>query len=63
MASSSSAAVTAGGGTAELSAAGNFKTRPSVAIVVFGENPYAEFQWQPARDRHGCLDLLHTMKS
>jgi beta-glucosidase len=38
------AAVTGGGGTAELSAAGSFKTRPSVAIVVFGENPYAEFQ-------------------
>jgi beta-glucosidase len=36
--------VQAGGGTAELNAAGNFKTRPDVAIVVFGENPYAEFQ-------------------
>ncbi len=38
------AAVSAAGGTAELNAAGNFKTRPDVAIVVFGENPYAEFQ-------------------
>jgi beta-glucosidase len=37
-------AVQAGGGTAELNASGNFKTRPDVAIVVFGENPYAEFQ-------------------
>jgi beta-glucosidase len=37
-------AVQAAGGTAELSASGNFKTRPDVAIVVFGENPYAEFQ-------------------
>ena len=37
-------AVTAAGGTAELSVAGDFKTRPDVAIVVFGENPYAEFQ-------------------
>jgi len=37
-------AVQAGGGTAELNASGNYKTRPDVAIVVFGENPYAEFQ-------------------
>jgi beta-glucosidase len=37
-------AVTAAGGTAELSVSGAFKTRPDVAIVVFGENPYAEFQ-------------------
>jgi beta-glucosidase len=38
------AAVAAGGGTVELSPAGEFKTRPDAAIVVFGENPYAEFQ-------------------
>ncbi len=38
------AAVRAAGGTTELNAAGNFKTKPDVAIVVFGENPYAEFQ-------------------
>jgi beta-glucosidase len=37
-------AVQAAGGTAELNPGGNFKTRPDVAIVVFGENPYAEFQ-------------------
>lgn len=37
-------AVKAGGGSAELSASGDFKTKPDVAIVVFGENPYAEFQ-------------------
>ncbi len=37
-------AVTANGGTATLSADGRFETRPDVAIVVFGENPYAEFQ-------------------
>ncbi|TLY75565.1 MAG: glycoside hydrolase family 3 protein [Gammaproteobacteria bacterium] len=34
--------VTAAGGTARLSEAGEFHTRPDVAIVVFGENPYAE---------------------
>ncbi len=38
------AAVRAAGGSAELSPSGEFKTRPDVAIVVFGENPYAEFQ-------------------
>jgi beta-glucosidase len=38
------AAVTAAGGSAELSPDGRYKTRPDVAIVVFGENPYAEFQ-------------------
>jgi beta-glucosidase len=37
-------AVTAGGGQAELSPDGSFSTKPDVAIVVFGENPYAEFQ-------------------
>jgi len=38
------AAVKAGGGSAELSTDGNFKKKPDYAIVVFGENPYAEFQ-------------------
>ncbi len=37
-------AVVAAGGTTELSVNGDFKTRPDVAVVVFGENPYAEFQ-------------------
>ena len=37
-------AVTEGGGTAVLSADGSFTDRPDVAIVVFGETPYAEFQ-------------------
>jgi beta-glucosidase len=38
------AAVTSAGGNAELSADGTYRARPDVAIVVFGENPYAEFQ-------------------
>jgi beta-glucosidase len=39
------AAVEAGGGTATLSADGSFSgTPPDVAIVVFGEDPYAEFR-------------------
>ena len=35
--------VGAAGGTAELSSTGEFHTRPDVAIVVFGESPYAEY--------------------
>jgi beta-glucosidase len=36
--------VAAAGGSAQLSLSGEFRERPDVAIVVFGENPYAEFQ-------------------
>ncbi len=36
------ATVAAGGGTATLSVDGSFQARPDVAIVVFGESPYAE---------------------
>ena len=36
--------VRAGGGAAALSVDGSFTARPDVAIVVFGENPYAEFE-------------------
>lgn len=42
--------VTAAGGKVELSVAGTFESKPDVAIVVFGEDPYAEFQ--------GDLDTL-----
>jgi beta-glucosidase len=37
-------AVTAAGGSAQLSPDGSFKEKPDAAIVVFGEKPYAEFQ-------------------
>jgi beta-glucosidase len=37
-------AVTAAGGTTYLSQSGTFVKKPDVAIVVFGEDPYAEFQ-------------------
>ena len=37
-------AVKAAGGTAQLSKSGDFTQKPDVAIVVFGETPYAEFQ-------------------
>ena len=35
--------VTAHGGSATLSEDGSFEARPDVAIIVFGEHPYAEF--------------------
>ena len=35
--------VTAEGGSATLSEDGSFEARPDIAIVVFGEHPYAEF--------------------
>src|SRR5882757_8049168 len=38
-----SAAVTAAGGAATLSVDGSFRTKPDVAIVVFGESPYSEW--------------------
>ncbi|MDP1631664.1 MAG: exo 1,3/1,4-beta-D-glucan glucohydrolase [Caulobacter sp.] len=37
-------AIKAGGGTVSLSPDGTFTVKPDVAIVVFGETPYAEFQ-------------------
>lgn len=36
--------VSAAGGTATLSVDGSFSDKPDVAIVVFGEDPYAEMQ-------------------
>jgi beta-glucosidase len=36
--------VVAAGGTAQLSVDGKYTQKPDVAIVVYGENPYAEFQ-------------------
>lgn len=37
-------AIKAAGGQVELNEQGKFTTKPDVAIVVFGEQPYAEFQ-------------------
>jgi beta-glucosidase len=37
-------AVTAAGGQVELNIKGSYTTKPDVAIVVFGEQPYAEYQ-------------------
>lgn len=61
------AQVKAAGGSAELSVDGEYKQKPDVAIVVFGEDPYAEFQgdlpnlaYRPGNDRD--LDLLRKLR-
>jgi beta-glucosidase len=61
-------AINAGGGKGELSIDGAFKDRPDVAIVVFGEQPYAEFQgdipnleYQPGTKKD--LALLKRLKA
>ncbi len=61
------AAVTAAGGSVQLSPSGEFGARPDVAIVVFGESPYAEGAGDltslaydgEARDR-ALLERLHA---
>jgi beta-glucosidase len=60
-------AVTAGGGSATLSVDGSFDERPDVAIVVFGEEPYAEsegnLQSLNFSAEHGeSLELLRRLK-
>jgi beta-glucosidase len=56
------AAVTAAGGSAELAPNGRFHHKPDAAIVVFGENPYAEFRGDLAtlrlHDDDAALKLL-----
>ncbi|MBV8405178.1 MAG: glycoside hydrolase family 3 protein [Gammaproteobacteria bacterium] len=60
--------VRAAGGSATLSADGAFTTRPQVAIVVFGERPYAEYEGDVATleyspgDKHD-LALLRRLRS
>jgi beta-glucosidase len=60
--------VTAAGGRATLSESGDFETRPDVAIVVFGEDPYAEMQgdvrnlqYKPGDERD--LELLKRLRA
>lgn len=62
-----SEAVRAAGGTATLSAEGSYTSKPDVAIVVFGETPYAEFsgdrptlEYSP--DDKSNLELLRRLK-
>jgi beta-glucosidase len=62
------AAVKAGGGSATLSVDGKYTRKPDVAIVVFGEDPYAEFQgdiatldYKPGEDSD--LELLKRLRA
>ncbi|MET0936085.1 MAG: glycoside hydrolase family 3 N-terminal domain-containing protein [Luteibacter sp.] len=61
------AQVKAAGGSAELAVDGDYKQKPDVALVVFGEDPYAEFQgdrrnlaYRPGNDRD--LELLRKLR-
>jgi len=57
--------VKAAGGNATLSVDGQFTAKPDAAIVVFGENPYAEFQGDKsdvAFDDPSTVDNLATMR-
>ncbi len=58
----------AAGGSAELAVDGKYTAKPDVAVVVFGENPYAEFQgdiatllYKPGDDSD--LELLKKLKA
>jgi beta-glucosidase len=62
------AAVAAAGGSAVLSEDGSMASHPDAAIVVFGEQPYAEFQgdletlvYSPGNSRD--LDLLRRLRA
>jgi beta-glucosidase len=61
-------AAKAAGGSATLSVDGSFTKKPGAAIVVFGEDPYAEFagdrptvEYRPGETRD--LDLLKKLKA
>lgn len=61
-------AVEGAGGTVNLSVDGSYKSKPDVAIVVFGENPYAEMQGdlmslEYQAGKHTDLMLLRKLKA
>jgi beta-glucosidase len=58
-------AITENGGKATLSADGSYEQKPDVAVVVFGEEPYAEFQGDvPTLDyQPGDAKDLETLKA
>ncbi|MEY4269772.1 MAG: hypothetical protein RLZZ58_988 [Pseudomonadota bacterium] len=57
----------ASGGKAVISADGRYTEKPDVAVVVFGEDPYAEFQGDVPdllfRDKGDNLALLRKLRS
>ena len=61
------AAVKDAGGSAAISADGSFADRPDVAVVVYGEQPYAEFQGDMPniafRANAGEKDMLAKLKA
>ena len=63
-----STAVKAAGGTATLSADGRYAKKPDAAIVVFGEQPYAEFKGdrpnlEYSPDDKSDVQLLRKLKA
>ena len=60
-------AVKAAGGSAQINAAGDAQGTPDVAIIVFGEHPYAEFQGDAEnllfKNGEKELALLKAMKA
>ena len=60
-------AMIAGGGTAELAVDGRYTAKPDAAIIVFGEDPYAEFQGDRADlyfdDTHDNLGIMKRLKT
>ncbi len=62
------AQVEAAGGKAELAVDGTYKAKPDVAVVVFGEEPYAEFQGDLPDlmfkgGKSGDLELIRRLKA
>ena len=62
------AQIDAAGGRAELAVDGRYTQKPDVAVVVFGEEPYAEFQGDLSNlmfkgGRSGDLELIRKLKA
>jgi beta-glucosidase len=61
------AIVSASGGKARISVDGNYSEKPDIAVVAFGEDPYAEFQGDVRdllfRDKTGNLALLRRYQA
>ena len=60
--------IKAAGGNVEFSADGRHEQKPDVAIVVFGEEPYAEFQGDLPNlmfkgGKSGDLELMQKLKA
>ena len=57
----------AGPGNASISADGGYTAKPDVAVVIFGEDPYAEFQGDipdlSFRDKSNSLELLKKYRA